>query len=341
MKNSSKWISLHPPTFFPTVYQRPAILRVLVHFLLLYLSVISLLCISPWLQRQLIYLHWVNYPYVNVSEPSLFTNLKPLHASSFYIQTEDRVRLGAWHICSTSPCTLQNTSKVFLYFHGNAGHRGTHHRIQMYKELLSVAPEAHVITFDYRGYGDSDYYVPTNWTMFMDSLAMWQYLLNLGIQPHQIYFVAHSLGTGISTHLASFLPIKPSSILLFAPYTNLASAATSHPLVLAVPFLVKPFIVDHFDNHAIVSLNVPIFIVHGTWDLTIPISHSHALLTMACRSSPALEIVVSKQGLLKACPSFSFVSFFEKWESGHNLGLDGIEELIKNWFITTSSLSSR
>lgn len=261
-------------------------LRFFFQLLTFYLSLVLLLCFSPWLQRQLIYLHWINYPFVNVTEPSLLKNLHPLHVSHLFIHTEDHVRLGAWHVCLRSPCRWSMASKVFLYFHGNAGHRGTPHRVQIYKELLAIEPEAQVLTFDYRGYGDSDFHLPTNATMWLDALAAWRYLLAQRVLPSHIHFVAHSLGTGISTNLARHLSTKPSSMVLLAPYTDLVSAAASHPLVFPVPFLVKPFMVDHFDNHAIANLNLPILLIHGTWDLTIPVSHSHTLLAMSCPTPP-------------------------------------------------------
>jgi abhydrolase domain-containing protein 12 len=50
---------------------------------------------------------------------------------------------------------LSRCSRVVLYLHGNAHNRARQHRIDVYKAILDHVENAHVITFDYRGFGDS------------------------------------------------------------------------------------------------------------------------------------------------------------------------------------------
>lgn len=53
------------------------------------------------------------------------------------------------------------------------------------------------------------------------------------LSPRSIHFVGHSLGTAISTALASELCRKnlaPGSLTLMAPFTDALSAATTFPL---------------------------------------------------------------------------------------------------------------
>ena len=69
-----------------------------------------------------------------------------------YIEASDGNYIGLWKMSpfNTNP---NITPKVVLYCHGNSFHRGHGHRLNLYEVLRGLG--YWVVTFDYRGYGDS------------------------------------------------------------------------------------------------------------------------------------------------------------------------------------------
>lgn len=63
--------------------------------------------------------------------------------------------------------------KVVLYMHGNSGHRGAGHRVELYQLLQKL--DCHVIAFDYRSYGDSSSVECSEFGLVNDALAMYRY----------------------------------------------------------------------------------------------------------------------------------------------------------------------
>ncbi|MGH0149417.1 UNVERIFIED_CONTAM: hypothetical protein FKN15_015690 [Acipenser sinensis] len=88
--------------------------------------------------------------------------------------------------------TLDSNHRVILYLHGNAGTRGGDHRVQLYKVLSSLG--YHVVTFDYRGWGDSDG-SPSEGGMTADAIFMYDWVKKRS-RSHPLYIWGHSLGTG-------------------------------------------------------------------------------------------------------------------------------------------------
>ena len=59
-----------------------------------------------------------------------------------------------------------------------------------------------MIAFDYRGFGDSSRALPTEETLRIDALSMFNYIVSKGVDPSRIILVGHSLGSGIAADLA-------------------------------------------------------------------------------------------------------------------------------------------
>uniref|UniRef100_A0ACB8GAS3 Monoacylglycerol lipase abhd12 n=1 Tax=Sphaerodactylus townsendi TaxID=933632 RepID=A0ACB8GAS3_9SAUR len=88
--------------------------------------------------------------------------------------------------------TLGSNSPVILYLHGNGGTRGGEHRVELYKVLSSFG--YHVVTFDYRGWGDS-IGSPSESGLTYDALHVFDWIkARSGDNP--VYIWGHSLGTG-------------------------------------------------------------------------------------------------------------------------------------------------
>ncbi|KAI9148617.1 hypothetical protein H9P43_010098 [Blastocladiella emersonii ATCC 22665] len=208
---------------------------------------------------------------------------------------------------------IQPADAVFLYLHGNAGNRAVSHRRAFYQSLLAShmrasrrrdsssgtgddAGRAHLLAFDYRGFGDSARALPSELGVRQDALAAWNYLLEQGARPGQIVIIGHSLGTGIATALAAHLAESdptappPRGLMLLAPFTSIPDAALQYPLVplhligmftgghAGIQDWVKSKISVRLNSAAALPLvSCPILLVHGALDAVVRIDHSRAL----------------------------------------------------------------
>ena len=123
-----------------------------------------------------------------------------------------------------------STNDVILYLHGNTASRGAPHRVEMYQRLRKL--NYHVISIDYRGYGDSCSVPPHEKGVVYDALAVYQYITSITKSP--VYLWGHSLGTGVSTHLLSLLSDMslqgPKALVLESPFNNIRDEIIHHPL---------------------------------------------------------------------------------------------------------------
>ncbi|KAF8560903.1 hypothetical protein P879_06456 [Paragonimus westermani] len=176
--------------------------------------------------------------------------LSSASARNFYVETSDTCdKLGVWHVLPFEHEIASGTKRVdlgsfdealscgtpiFLYFHGNTKTRSVPWRVDIYK-LLSAAGY-NVITFDYRGYGDSSGHMTAESDCVYDSLAVLKFIYDhCGSSP--VFFWGHSLGTGIVGSLMRHLLEQreryssnirlPRGIILDAPFTCLAHVMMS------------------------------------------------------------------------------------------------------------------
>lgn len=152
---------------------------------------------------------------------------------------------------------LQNASVVVISFHGNAGNRGLPRRVSLLRRLSSQLG-AHILTFDYRGFGDSGGW-PSEEGTALDALAMWRWLQDRvsagaggagGTRTTRIFLYGHSLGTAIATELAAAVsvPARGSSLqdavgtidglILDSPFSSVADALKDFPY--AAPLRLLP-----------------------------------------------------------------------------------------------------
>lgn len=121
-----------------------------------------------------------------------------------------------------------------MYCHGNTASRGSGHRIDVYKLLRNLG--YHVISFDYRGYGDSDAVSPTEEGVVRDALAVYYYIRNITTNP--IFIWGHSLGTGVATNMLSKLNSLDEKgvrgVILEAPFTNIRDEIRMHPFARVI-----------------------------------------------------------------------------------------------------------
>ncbi|CAG9572649.1 unnamed protein product [Danaus chrysippus] len=180
---------------------------------------------------------------------------------------------------------------VVLYCHGNSNHRASPHRLQMYKVFQDL--NFHVITFDYRGYGDSTRVRPTESGVVEDALQVYSWIIN-NIQKNEqpmVVLWGHSLGTAIAANLVSNLSTlcnsrgvclpPPHALVLEAPFNNLLDEIECHPfskLVSWLPYFrgsfVKPFMSSEhtFTTDCYLSRvpSMPILMLHSRGDRIVP-----------------------------------------------------------------------
>lgn len=241
---------------------------------------------NPWILPRVVFANLLRWPpFVNLSAPSDFGLV---NARNFYLDVEDGVRVGAWQVLPKSGRSLplekfedelKNGKKVFLYLHGNSGTRGSHHRVQLYKLLASL--DFHVVTIDYRGYGDSSG-VPSEEGVVKDAYFTYKWLKQRTGNA-KIFLWGHSLGTGVTTKLAKILCNEddvPAGIVLESPFNNMRDAATYHPF--SMPFRMLPWFDWVFlkslgdqgiyfkSDESILSVTPYIMILHAEDDLIVP-----------------------------------------------------------------------
>lgn len=213
--------------------------KVVIWLLGVYIAIPFLVKLCPAIQAKLVFLNFVRVPYfIDLKRPQ---DQGLNHTCNYYLQPEEDVTIGVWHTVPTvlwkdahgkdQPWyedVLGSNHPVILYLHGNAGTRGGDHRVELYKVLSSLG--YHVVTFDYRGWGDS-IGSPSESGMTYDALHVFDWIkARSGDNP--VYIWGHSLGTGVATNLVRRLcerETPPDALILESPFTNIREEAKSHP----------------------------------------------------------------------------------------------------------------
>lgn len=277
----------------------------LIVLFILYVVVPLSVYYCPTVRRHAVFLHYVSLSRqknLSVPEESGLSCTR-----NFYIDSTDSIKLGTWHIPAISAMSrcqngqipagkeFADNRPVFLYLHGNAGTRSGGHRVELYK-VLSEKLDAHVVAFDYRGYGDSTNVSPTESGLVDDTQSVYEWLINKQhVKPSRIYIWGHSLGTGVGVAFTHKLSLSsPAALILEAPFTRIIDAAKHHPLSIFhryMPFfeelIAKP-IGDKdtgFDSLNRINLvKCPILILHAEDDGFVPFEHGKKLYEVVLKA---------------------------------------------------------
>lgn len=262
---------------------------------------------SPMIQSFLLFMNQVNIQYnVNLSQPEQIglKCARLLRLEHTPNSVDASIQLGAWHILPESSlpsCTTQHetnrttisdnlafddTRPIILYIHGNGGNRGSNHRSQLYKRL-AYEHNYHVITFDYRGYGDSTYIAPNAEGLSSDARLVYLWLIKQPkVTKGRVVVWGHSLGTAVAVRMLADLneSDRPKGLVLEAPFDSIANAVANHPF--SIPFRIIPyfdyFFVEPIEKSSDLNFNsanriveikpTSIMILHAEDDAIIPIS---------------------------------------------------------------------
>ncbi|MGF1496284.1 MAG: alpha/beta hydrolase [Elainellaceae cyanobacterium] len=165
---------------------------------------------------------------------------------------------------------------VILYFHGNASNLG---------DLVNQAARYYqwgygAFLVDYRGYGKSSGAFPSERQVYEDAAAAWAYLTQeRGIPANRIVIHGQSLGGAIAIELASHQP-DAAGVIVESSFTSIRRMV-DHQTVYSL-FPINWLLTQRFDSIAKVpTLEVPILLIHGTLDETVPPAMSQALYDAA------------------------------------------------------------
>ncbi|KAF2708592.1 alpha/beta-hydrolase [Pleomassaria siparia CBS 279.74] len=231
---------------------------------------ITLLCCSPWVQKQMLYLHWVTlWPGKWLTEPERAGFLKN-QTASFRIPTKDGERLFAWLMAPLGlyskhadefigePSSVDadieqrvafdllrndTDARLVVYFHGNTGTIAQGRRTEEYRMYSSGASDKmFVLAFDYRGFGQSTG-TPSESGLLNDAEAVIDWALTVAcVSPDRIVLLGHSLGTAVATGIAHRYmnldhAVQFSGLILCAAFTNTANAFSSYSIANLLPLL--------------------------------------------------------------------------------------------------------
>ncbi|MDX2317301.1 MAG: alpha/beta hydrolase [Hyphomicrobiaceae bacterium] len=190
----------------------------------------------------------------------------------------DGTRLIAWFR------PAQPGKPTLLYFTGNSGN--TADRADKIKAITSDGYG--VFMLNYRRFGGSGGR-PTEKRNAADAVSAYDTLRGLGVVPDDVVIYGESLGSAVATRLCP--QRQPKALVLEAPFTSVVDVGR-----LMWPLLPLKFImVDQYRTvDRIDQVDVPLFIVHGGRDATIPVDHARRVFHAA--SEPKTLRVVSKAG---------------------------------------------
>jgi len=156
----------------------------------------------------------------------------------------------------------KNANYTILFSHGNAEDLGT--KMAFLKNLQKHGFA--VFAYDYPGYGTSQG-KPNELNTYAAIDAAYHYLTQtLKIPPQKILAFGYSIGSGPTVDLALKQPV--GGVILEAPFVSIFRVVTHYPIIFF----------DKFENlKKIPQLNVPLLIIHGTNDRTVPFWHGVAL----------------------------------------------------------------
>lgn len=154
-----------------------------------------------------------------------------------------------------------------LFSHGNAEDIGM--IIQYFRDVSEMLA-VNIFAYEYTGYGMSTGSA-TESTVYADIEAAFKYLRDIvGVPWQDILVYGRSIGSGPTCHLASVTPVR--GVILQCPVLSIYRIAFESRFTLPG---------DQFANiDKIPSIQGPVYIIHGTSDNIVPISHGKGLFDL-------------------------------------------------------------
>jgi fermentation-respiration switch protein FrsA (DUF1100 family) len=167
---------------------------------------------------------------------------------------------------------------TLLYLHGNDKNIGHAHDMDTVARLSGMG--YNLLAVDYRGYGKSSGGEPSEVKVYEDAEAAWNYLIKQrASNPKHTFIYGHSLGGAIAIELARHHP-EAAGVVAESTFTTMADMGRREYPYLPVNLLLN----QHFDSlNKISSLQIPLLLIHGTWDSRVPFQMSELLYASAAQ----------------------------------------------------------
>jgi uncharacterized protein len=180
-------------------------------------------------------------------------------------------KIHGWWIPASNP-----KAPVLLYFHGNGSNIGdcVNRALRFHQIGLSV------MLIDYRGYGKSSGPFPNESLVYEDARTALNYLVETRkIASQNIFLFGESLGGAIAIETAVQHP-NLAGIIVESTFTSIRAVIDEEKLYPIFP--IDLILTQRFNSLAKIRLlKVPILIIHGTGDETIPAKMSQQLYDAA------------------------------------------------------------
>ncbi|OQV24918.1 putative Monoacylglycerol lipase ABHD12 [Hypsibius exemplaris] len=259
--------------------------------------------VYPWTVGYVIFMNHIHFPpFRNYSD----FESHGLHGQNLYLTSGDN-RLGVWKLQPQLHSSDPTTTPVVLYIHGAQGSRAAYHRVQMYRILLEMGSP--VVTFDYRGYGDSTGIPTSELDLFKDAMVVYRWT-RAQFSDRPIFIWGHSLGTGVSARLVETVEISGGGqgvidgLILDSPYSSMFDVMRLSPLLHLfheVPHFTQLLLaaleeadVTLNSSDRIRSTRTPLLILHAEDDWVIPVKLGRKIFEVAQRRSELFPGVVSE-----------------------------------------------
>ena len=210
------------------------------------LAYLAIIIFIYFYQRNLIY---------HPSENNYLNDKINFNYKEIYIETEKSIKLKSWFINKDI-----KRFKTIVFFHGNAGN--LLNRVHKLNELNKL--DLNILITSWRGFSGNKG-KPTEKNLYYDANKTIEWLKIQGIKNKDIVLYGESLGTGVTTELAS--KNNFGGIILESPFTSIADAAKIYYPYLPVNLILQ----DRYDSKSKIEfVKTPILIMHGGMDNVIP-----------------------------------------------------------------------
>lgn len=213
-------------------------------------------CIYFWSMQQ----HYIFEP-TNVLQTT--PERVGLKADELHIKSgtgSDSGELFSWWIPADA-----NDAPTMLYLHGNDKNVGYYRELEYARMMHKLG--YNVLMIDYRGYGKSTGGQPSEAKVYEDAESAWNYLVRQrALMPNRIFIYGQSLGGAIAIDLAVHHP-EAAGIIEESSFTTMAAMSDIDYGFMPTSLLIH----ERFDSLSkIAQLKIPLLIIHGTWDKTVP-----------------------------------------------------------------------
>lgn len=181
------------------------------------------------------------------------------------LHTPDGARVLAWY------GRAKPGERTLLYFHGNGG--SLSERAERVRRFMGAGWGIYIMT--YRGYGGSSG-CPSETANVADAGLAYDDVTAAGVPAEKLVLYGESLGTGIAARIALDRPA--AGLVLEAPFTSAVEVGARAYPFLPVALLLK----DRYETNAYIArVRMPLLILHGERDRTIPVAMGRELYRLA------------------------------------------------------------